>query len=412
MLDSDGSFRDNAAPSTPISSSSLILAPASLTSSARPEPSASSSNDGAISASASLGIYVAAAVGGVALLGTSIPLSVAGPFRVQTKLIQSSISGLIVLTIFKWRRRRTPDVNGLSSSPPGPTSAGGRRSIFGAPSSFIGNPAPFRSSVATSGSRSRAFRQLDDDGPATSAATATPIWAAQQKSLRRSSTKAGTKVDVPDGQGSVGPLARGLPQPAYERPLEPPEMSAASNANRPSIVSFGATQVSAKLRNADSGALDSRPKSSAAEIGDFGAEESVAPIGNAIPMAKLGSGLAVPSSRGPGDRDSRSVYSDDLASGPPSPAYIQNLGHGQSVYSLGQYYDEGEQDGQYDNDDASEDIHRRPRSRAIDRLSIATGAAYDESAPAPLTPPMEDAPSTRRRNPTTNGARRATLAFF
>jgi hypothetical protein len=208
--------------------------------------------------------------------------------------------------------------------------------------------------------------------------------------------------------------ARGPTKPAYERPLEPPEMSAASSANRPSIVSFGATQVSATLRNTDSGALASRPKSSAAEIGDFGAGEGVAGhseaamVGNAIPMAELGSALAVPSfSRGLGDRDSCSIYSDEVASGPPSPAFPQDLEHGQSVYSLGQYYNDDDQDGQYD-DNLSDSAYRMPRSRVADGLSITTGVAFDETAPAPLTPPMEEAPSARRRNPTTNGVSRAT----
>lgn len=175
-------------------------------------------------------------------------------------------------------------------------------------------------------------------------------------------------------------------------------MSAVPNVNRPSIVSFSAKQVSATLRNADLGALQSRPKSSAAEIGDFGADASGSAVGNTITV------LAIP-----GDRDSRSIYSDVLVGGPASPAFPQDYGHEQSIYSLGQYYDDENLDGQYDDNsgqyiDANGDAWARSRSRPADGLSITTDATFSETAPAPLTPPMDEAPSARRRNPTTNGA--------
>lgn len=225
-------------------------------------------------------------------------------------------------------------------------------------------------------------------------AAAIPIKVTRKTSLRQLSTS--TVATSNHGQDVLD--AWGLPKPAYERPLEPPEMSAVPNVNRPSIVSFSAKQVSATLRNADLGALQSRPKSSAAEIGDFGADASGSAVGNTITV------LAIP-----GDRDSRSIYSDVLVGGPASPAFPQDYGHEQSIYSLGQYYDDENLDGQYDDNsgqyiDANGDAWARSRSRPADGLSITTDATFSETAPAPLTPPMDEAPSARRRNPTTDGA--------
>lgn len=400
-------------------SSSTAAAAAAASSSSSSSSTAGTASG--ISNSASIGIYAAAAVGGLALLGASASAQLLVPSLTSIPRSPCPPIGLLILTLFKWRRRRSASAADPSS--PAPPASAGRRIGLNAPSSYIGaaggggrgsttNPAPFQ----TSDGPSRAFHPLAESSTAGDMAEvgagAAPIWAARQKSVRR-----------PSGSGGAGAAhadqldARGLPKPAYEQPLEMPVVprrladdggAEGDGSHRPSIVSFGAaTQVATTLRSPTallpSGA---RPKSSAAEIGDFGGADA--------------GGLTVPrAARSPGSfRDSRSIYSNDVASaGPSSPGANDgrfanvDVGHGQSVYSLGQYYD-GEpaaHDADADDDGGSSYYgagagRESRRSSAAEGLHIATGGQWDEAGPAPLTPPMEDPPSARRRNPAANGA--------
>lgn len=326
-------------------------------------------------------------------LSFSVKLFLANPAGWLTYVFART-AGLLVLLVFKCRQRRNGStLSPFSSSGPSAASANagggtGRRIGLNAPSSFIGNPKPFKADPKSG--PARAFHPLAESSlpqEASSDGNAPPIWSAKR---------------TLSSSVNLGPGPSGLPQPAYMQPLSPPpsRSSEPEMSNRPSIVPFGASTIT--IRTPTDSLHAPRPKSSAAEIGDFSEAGDHSSSSNVVRFGSYrhagesepsgegegGGGLGVP--RGASTRDSRSVYSDDL-SGAHSNAGgeevdLRDYGHGQSEYSLGQYYDpEGDGEG---------GEGRRSRGDGM-RIDVEGEGRWTDEVP--LTPPMEETPSARRR---------------
>lgn len=389
MTSSSSTVVSSTSSTSPTLASSKAAAAASTSSAASTAPA---TNTNTVSQSESIGIYVAVAVGGIAILGEfslSVKLFLANLAGWLTYVFART-AGLLVLLVFKCRQRR----NGSTLSPSsfsGPSSASasagggtGRRIGLNAPSSFIGNPKPFKADPKSGPART--FHPLAESSlpqEASSDGNAPPIWSAKR---------------TLSSSANLVPNSSSLPQPAYMQPLSPPpsRSSEPEMSNRPSIVPFGASTIT--IRTPTDSLHAPRPKSSAAEIGDFSEAGDHSSSSNVVRFDSYrqhgesdpsgegegGGGLDVP--RGASMRDSRSVYSDDQSGAHLSAGGeeidLRDYGHGQSVYSLGQYYEEEGGEG------------RRSRGDGL-RIDVDPEGRWTDEVP--LTPPMEETPSARRR---------------